>query len=125
MENSVAVVVRSPRNRAHVTNDPRRLAAHVDKRTHDGRMFGDIYDSVAADFPGADGVKVRQIALLRFELEKARAAGTLSLEDTVRVSHLIERRENALRLALRQRQIAKSSEGIRARLATRYQGGLP
>jgi hypothetical protein len=123
MDGSVATVVRSPRNRAHVTNDPRRLASNCDKRTHDGRLFGDLYDSVAAEFPGADGLKVRQVALLRYELEKARAAGTLTLEDVVRVDHAIEKRERALRLALRQRQAEPSSAGgMRATLSRRYGG---
>ena len=79
-----------------MTNDPRRLSHDCDKRTHAGRLFGDLYDSVAAEFPGADGLRIRQVALLRFELEKAREAGTLPLDDTVRMSHLIERREREL-----------------------------
>jgi hypothetical protein len=127
MDGSVAVVVRSPRNRAHVTNDPRRLSADCDKRTHAGRLFGDLFDSVAAEFPGADGLRVRQVALLKFELEKARAAGTLTLEDLVRTSHLIERREKALRLALRQREIERPPDGLRGKLSSRYagNGGAP
>ena len=117
MEGSAAAVVRSPRVRAHLTNDPRRLNADCDKRSHAGRLFGDIFDSVAADFPGADGLRIRRIALLRFELEKARAAGTLTLEDTVRMDHLIERRERELRLAQQQRQRqAEQPAGLRDKL---------
>ena len=87
-------------------------------------MFCDLYDSVAAEFPLADPGRVRQVALLRFELEKARAAGTLTLEDSVRVHHLIERRENALRLAERRQRLERETGGaheLREHLA-RYEG---
>jgi hypothetical protein len=114
------LAVRPANTRSAVTNDPRRLSADCDKRSFDGRLFCDLYDSVAAEFPGADGSQVRQIALLRFELEKARASGTLTLEDTVRMSHLIERRERALRLTLRQHQTTQPAEGLRDRLGSKY-----
>jgi len=106
MEGSVATV-RHPAARAGVTNDPRRLSVDCDKRSLAGRLFCDLFDSVAAEFPGADPLKVRAIVLLHFELEKARAAGTLTLEDTVRMSHLIERKERALRLAQRKARSAQ------------------
>ena len=80
-ESTAAVRPRSPRARSHITNDPRRLGPDFDKRTQ-----GDLYDSVAAEFPGADGEKIRKIALLRFELEKARTLGTLTLRPSFRPS---------------------------------------
>jgi hypothetical protein len=130
MEGSVVVRARRPASRAHTTNDPRRLAPDVDKRTHAGRMFADFYESVERDFPGADPAKVRDVALLKYEMERARTAGTLTLEDIVRVSHLIDRREQVLRLALRQRAVAQQSSdgGMRSTLAGRYggkSGGAP
>jgi hypothetical protein len=122
MEGGVAIAVRLPNARAGVTNDPRRLRSDTDKRSPEGRLFRDLYDSTAAEFPGADGLRIRRIALLRFELEKAREAGTLTLEDAVRVDHAIERRERTLRLALRQRQAEQAAEGLRSKLSSRYRG---
>jgi hypothetical protein len=87
----------TPRARAGVTNDPRRLNADMDLRSLAGRRFSDIYDGLAAEFPGAVPEKLRELTVLKYELEKAQTAGTLTLEDLVRMSHLIERREKALR----------------------------
>jgi hypothetical protein len=125
-EGAAAVRPRSPRARSHITNDPRRLGPDIDKRTHAGRLFGDLYDSVAAEFPGADGEKIRKIALLRFELEKARTLGTLTLEDTVRLSYLIEISERQLRKALQEQQVAlrqqqwEQRDGLRSKLGSLY-----
>jgi hypothetical protein len=123
VQRSAAVAARAVNSRASITNDPRRLRADVDKRSVDGRLFCDLYDSIAAEFPGAEGSKVRALALLRFDLEKARAAGTLTLEDAVRVDHLLERREKALRLALQRQRMTEAPEGLRSRLSARYGKG--
>jgi hypothetical protein len=120
MHGGAVLAARPVNTRSAVTNDPKRLSADIDKRSIDGRLFCDLFDSVAAEFPGADSSKVRSLALLKFELERARAAGTLTLEDTVRVHHLIGRHENALRLALRQRAVAQQSTDMRGTLRARY-----
>ena len=95
----------------------------MDLRTHGGRRFSDLYDALENEFgPGADKERIREITVLKFELEKAQVAGTATLEDTVRVFNLVARKEQALRLALRQRQVAKTTEGMRAKLSSRYAG---
>jgi hypothetical protein len=87
MHDGAVAVVRSPRVRAGVTNEPRRLSADMDLRTHAGRRFSDIYDGLALEFgPGVDPERIREITVLKFELEKAQAAGTLKLEDLVRLT---------------------------------------
>jgi hypothetical protein len=119
-EGAVATLRRpSTRARAGVTNDPRRLSGDMDLRTHAGRRFSDIFDGLAVEFSGADPEKLRELTVLKYELERAQMAGTLTLEDLVRMSHLVERREKALRLALRQRQVERP-EGLRSRLAGKY-----
>ena len=101
MQASVATV-RQPNARADVTNSPRRLSAGTDLRSLDGRRFADIFDGLALEFgPAADPARLREIAVLKFELEKAQASGACSLEDTVRVHNLIGRKEAQLRAARR------------------------
>ena len=84
MQNGV-VTGRPACNRSGLTNDPRRLAADVDGRSANGRRFSDLYDLAALEFPGGAPTRIREIALLRYELERAQAAGEATLEDVVRV----------------------------------------
>ena len=122
MLSGAAVVPRPSKLRARVTNTPRRLAADVDLRSPDGRLFADIFDGLAAEFgPGADPARLREVTFLKFELERAHASGACSLEDIVRLHNVIERKERALRAAKR---IAgsKPAPGLHARLAARYGG---
>jgi hypothetical protein len=106
------------RARAGVTNDPRRLNAGMDLRTHAGRRFSDIYDLLAVEFgPGADPEKLRELTMLKYELEKAQAAGTATLEDTVRVFNLAARKAKELRLAkARAREAERPSMSLRDKL---------
>jgi hypothetical protein len=124
MEGGVVMAARQPNARAGVTNDPTRLAPDIDKRTHAGRLFRDLFDSVAAEFPGADPARVREVARLKYELERAQAAGTATLEDTVRVYNLISRREKELRAKARRREVERP-EGLRSRLGSKYGGRAP
>jgi hypothetical protein len=94
---AAVVTGRPPQNRSGLTNDPRRLSADVDGRGAEGRRFSDIFDLVALEFPGANPLRIRDIALLKYELERAQGAGNCSLEDVVRVHNLIGRREKELR----------------------------
>jgi hypothetical protein len=59
---SVAVVERP--NRSVIPNDPRRLAKSVDMRSPDGRLFADCFDNASIEFPDAEPLKVREIALV-------------------------------------------------------------
>ena len=100
---SVAIAARSPvNNRAAISNEPRRFAADTDMRSVEGRRFADIYDGLAAEFgPGADPARLHEIARLKFMLERALSAEACSLEDIVRLTNVIERKERALRAAKR------------------------
>jgi hypothetical protein len=94
---SVAVVERP--NRSVIPNDPRRLAKSVDMRSPDGRLFADCFDNASIEFPDAEPLKVREIALLKFAAEKAVASG--AWEDVVRLHNLAARKEAPLRAAKR------------------------
>ena len=129
MHDGVVGAVRRPsqRARAGVTNDPRRLSADMDLRSHAGRRFSDIYDGLAVEFgPNADPERIREVTVLKFELEKAQAAGTATLEDTVRVFNLVTRKEKELRLAKARKRQIEQTEGLRSKLSSRYaKGGAP
>lgn len=120
MQDGIAIMTRPVNARAGVTNEPRRLSADMDLRTHAGRRFSDIYDGLALEFgPGADPERIREMTVLKFQLEEAQSAGTLTLEDTVRVFNLIARKAKELRLAQR-RAAAGPPAALRDRLAGRY-----
>jgi hypothetical protein len=68
-------------------------------RSPDGRLFGDGYDQLAGEFPGAPPAKLRELALVRFAAEKATLAG--QWEEVTRLCNVFDRRANALRAALR------------------------
>ncbi len=124
MQEGVVATLRrpTPRARAGVTNDPRRLNADMDLRSLVGRRFSDIYDGLAVEFgPGADPGKLRELTVLKYELERAQMAQTLSLEDLVRVTHLIERREKALRLAEQRKRLERD----KGPSLNEYLAGLP
>jgi hypothetical protein len=120
--NSVAISVRSAKAHARVTNNLRELAG-VDGRSSDGKRFRDLLDMAVEEFGQHDPLKLRELAALRFSLEKvveAVVAGdTLRAEDQVRLANLISRREKELRAKARQRE-AEPREGLRSRLAGRY-----
>jgi hypothetical protein len=114
--------------RAGVTNEPRRLSPNVDMRSVDGRRFTDIYDALSLDHPGADSCKLREVTVLKFELEKAQAAGKCTLEDVVRVHNLINRYEKALRLETRRKAETAAASPLSFRdklMARRSSGGTP
>ena len=75
----------------------------MDRRTRDGRRYQDIVLAVAAEFGPANPVALRELAALRFTLEREQGAivsgDRRSLEDLVRLTNTIERKERALRLA--------------------------
>jgi hypothetical protein len=93
--------------RGRVSNEPRRLGANVDMRSPEGRQFAYFFDLVARDFPGANPIRIREIALLKYELERAQGAGKCTLEDVVRVHNLIGRREKELRAAAKRKAEAE------------------
>ncbi len=101
MQGNVAIASRPRKLRSALTNDPRRLSVDADMRSVEGRRFADIFDALAVEFgPFADPARLREVCVLKFELEKAQARGC-TLEDTVRVHNLLVRKENALRAAMR------------------------
>jgi hypothetical protein len=94
--------------RGRVANEPRRLAADIDMR------------SPAISLAP---IRVREIAFLRFELEKAQAAGKCSLEDFVRVNNLILRKEKELRAAKRKADEAPERQSLKQQLDADYGAG--
>ena len=104
---------RSPMLRSRLTNDASLLPG-VDRRTAAGRRYQDIVASVAREFPGAEAVALRELASLKFTLEREQGAVVSgeqpSLEGIVRLTHAIERKERTLR-AFRRKQVKAPSLG--------------
>ncbi len=125
MQGNLAVASRPSKLRSALTNDPRRLAVDIDMRSVEGRRFADIFDALRIEFgPSADPGRLREIAVLKFELEKAQASGACALEDIVRVHNLIVRKERELRLAEQKRRLERDrggAEALREHLA-KYEG---
>jgi hypothetical protein len=123
MLNTVAADKRSAKLRSRFTNDPSFLPG-VDRRTRDGRRYQDIVLAVAAEFGPANPVALRELAALRFTLEREQGAivsgDRRSLEDLVRLTNTIERKERALRLAQRRQRLDKGSS-LAEYLATKKQ----
>jgi len=118
------IASRPANNRSKITNDPRRLLG-VDSRSRDGRRYGDIVDSLVAEFGSHDPVRLRELASLKFALERAQGSvvngGECSLEDLVRLTHLIERRERSLRAGKRQARAATpSTTAMRDKLLAKF-----
>ncbi len=131
MFDASAAVSRPAKLRSRLTNDPTLLPG-VDRRSSGGRRFLDIAEAVAAEFPDASTVALRELAALRFTLEREQgaivASDSRSLEDLVRLTNVVERKERALRLA--QRRVLRSggsagSVGLRDRLGSKYGGRAP
>jgi hypothetical protein len=121
---SVAVADNRPAKlRSRFTNDPSFLPG-VDRRTRDGRRYQDIVLAVVAEFGPANPVALRELAALRFTLEREQGAivsggDQRSLEDLIRLTNTVERKERALRAAKRAPS-NKSPQSLHARLAARY-----
>jgi hypothetical protein len=95
-----------------------------DRRTRDGRRYQDIVLAVIAEFGPANPVALRELAALRFTLEREQGAivsggDQRSLEDLVRLTNTVERKERALRAA-RRAAGSKPPPGLHARLAAKY-----
>lgn len=87
--------------RSVLTNDPRRLPG-VSMRSPRGRRFRDIVETLMVEFGAdCDPVRLRELAGLKFSAEEVQAAvvhgNTRAVEDLVRLSNLIARRETELR----------------------------
>jgi hypothetical protein len=124
LEQAVTVVSSLPRRRytGRPAHDPRRLAPDVSMHSPDGLKFARIYDALAMEFPDADPMRLRDLALLRYSAERAVAAG--AWEDVVRLHNAIERKEGRLRAAMRAVKAAPPAVGLRARLQGKH-GGAP
>jgi hypothetical protein len=121
---SVAVADNRPAKlRSRFTNDPSFLPG-VDRRTRDGRRYQDIVLAVVAEFGPANPVALRELAALRFTLEREQGAivsggDQRSLEDLIRLTNTVERKERALRAAKRTGS-GKLPQSLHARLAAKY-----
>jgi hypothetical protein len=99
--------------RSKLTNDATLLPG-VDRRSRGGRRYQDIVEALAAEYPGANPVALRELATLRFTLEREQGAivsggDQRSLEDLIRLTNSVERKERALRVAKRQAKPPSSS----------------
>jgi hypothetical protein len=123
LEQAVAVVSSLPRRRytGRPAHDPRRLAPDVNMHSPDGLKFARIYDVLAMEFPEADPMRLRDLALLRYSAERAVAAG--AWEDVVRLHNAIERKEARLRAKARQREAERPTVGLRAKLEAKLGKG--
>lgn len=122
------VTGRPPASRSAITNHLRRLSVAIDGRSQLGRRYADIFDLAVLEFPGADPSRVRELALLKYGLERAQSAGEATLEDTVRMCNLINRQEKALRLETRRKAETAAASPLSFRdklMARRSSGGAP
>ena len=110
------------RRRSIMTNDPRRLDG-VDMQTSGGRRYRDIVEQIAAEFGAANPLALRELAGLKYTLERTQADVVLgdarAREDLVRLSNLVTRREQALREA-RLAAPSAAPTSLHERLAKRY-----
>jgi hypothetical protein len=88
-----------------LTNDATLLPG-IDRRTRLGRRYQDIVQALAAEYGGVNPVALRELATLRFTLEREQGAivagDVRSVEQLVRLTNTIERKERALRAIKRQ-----------------------
>lgn len=101
MLDAMTADTRLKKRRSFLTNDPRRLAG-VSMRSSDGRRFRDIIEALIVEFgPRADTARLRELGSLKFSLERVQALAVggdpRAIEDLVRLSNLISRRESELR----------------------------
>ncbi len=73
----------------------------LDFRTPEGRRYREIADAVFAEYEGEDPIRLRELAGLKLTLEQVQAltirGDRKALEDLVRLSNLITRRENEIK----------------------------
>jgi hypothetical protein len=97
---SANVEVRTRKPRSGLTNNPHHLDG-IDMRSPRGRRYRDIVDAIISEFGSSNPVAVRELAGLVFTREQLQAAivagDRTALEDLVRVSNLIARRESTMR----------------------------
>jgi hypothetical protein len=124
---SAAITVRSAKAHARVTNNLRELAG-IDGRSADGKRYRDLLDMAVEEYGMHDPIRLRELAALRFSLEKVQEAvvggDVLRAEDQVRLANLISRREKELRAKQRQREVEPPA-GLRDRLGSKYGGLAP
>ncbi len=104
MLDAAAVTIRSPKARARLSNRVYELHdadGKVDGRRASAKRYRDIIDNLSCRIRARDVDRLREVALSKLRLEQAQVAGSCSLEDTVRLVNVIERREKALRAAMR------------------------
>jgi hypothetical protein len=100
MHAAATLRVRLTKARSLLTNDPRRLAG-VSMKSAAGRRYRDIVELLIVEFGTGDLVRVRELAGLKYSQEQVQAlvvgGEQRAVEDLVRLSNLIARRENELR----------------------------
>jgi hypothetical protein len=98
--------------RAKLSNDLFALPG-VDGRSARARRYRDLMHDLIAEFGIADPRRLRDLAGLRFTLEQCQASivggGASTLEDLVRMTNAIGRKERELRASKRAETAAKPS----------------
>ena len=109
-------------NRLHELHGP---DGKVDGRSPSAKRYRDFIDALIVEFGAHDPIRLREVALLKLELEKAQTADECSLEDSIRVQNWILRREQQLRAAQRRAaSVSSPAQSLRHKLSSRY-GGAP
>lgn len=119
---------RLPALRSKLTNDATLLPG-VDRRTRLGRRYQDIVEALAIEYGSANPVALRELAALRFTLEREQGAivagDVRSVEQLVRLTNTIERKERALRAAKRQASQPPSLDSYLKKHRNGAQADLP
>jgi general stress protein YciG len=110
------------KSRSAFSNDPCKLPG-VSMRSAAGRRYRDITLSLIAEYGGSDTVRLRELAGLKYSLEqvqgRAVAGDPSAVDDLVRLSNLVARRENELRHRKTAADAAtKTAAPLRERLAS-------
>jgi len=131
MGNAAAITARSQKAHAKVTNDVFALA-QIDGRSAQGKRYRDIIDGVVSEFGSAELSLVREVAGLRYVIEREQAAlitdEERSPENLVRLQNVCSRKERELRLRARRTSAAAApapGSGLRDRLAAKYREAGP
>ena len=119
MLDTAAITVRSAKAHTRVTNNLHELHG-VDGRSAEGKRYRDLLDSLILEFGAHDPARLREIAMLKFMLEREQVSGACTLENIVRLHNVIERKERALRASKRAAS-ATPTVSLAAKLAAKYQ----
>ena len=122
MSASLNVVGRSRHGSSPTANSPFTLPG-VDGRSPDGRRFRELAEALVAEYGSVDVFAIRELSGLKLMLERQHEeilrGDRQSLEDLVRLSNVVERKEKALRLRARQKPAPRPLASLRDHLSVK------